>query len=105
LPKDPASPTRREEYVEKLPLPDRCREDPVSPGPLQNKHGYLNPTRVMVFSFWITALCILIAVVASILAIWKFTGTDALWRTVATCAVIGVGTVAFSFINSLFGDQ
>jgi NO-binding membrane sensor protein with MHYT domain len=57
----------------------------------------------MVFSFWTTALCILIAVVASILAIWKFTGTDALWRTVATCAVIGVGTVAFSFVNSLFG--
>jgi NO-binding membrane sensor protein with MHYT domain len=59
----------------------------------------------MVFSFWTTALCILIAVVASILAIWKFTGTDALWRTVATCAVIGIGTVAFSFVNSLFGGE
>jgi hypothetical protein len=61
--------------------------------------------RVVVFSFWITALCILIAVVASILAIWQFTGTDSLWRTVATCAVIGVGTLAFSSVNTLFGSR
>jgi uncharacterized membrane protein YwaF len=86
-------------------LPDYRDEELVSPGPLQTKRGYLNPTRVMVFSFWTTALCILVAVVASILAIWKFTGTDALWRTVATCVVIGIGTVAFSFVNSLFGAE
>ena len=67
------------------------------------RRGFLNPTRVMSFSFWITTACILIAVVASILAIWEFTGTDALWRTVATCVVVGVGTLAFSCINSLFG--
>jgi len=30
------------------------------------------------------------------------TGTDALWRTVATCVVVGVGTLAFSWLNSLF---
>jgi hypothetical protein len=66
--------------------------------------GFLNPKRVMLFSFWITALCILVAVVASILAIWEFTGTDALWRTVATCVVIGVGTLAFSWVNTLFGE-
>ena len=65
--------------------------------------GFLNPRRVTTFSFWITAACILIAVAASILAIWEFTGTDALWRTVATCAVIGVGTLAFSAVNTLFG--
>jgi hypothetical protein len=33
-----------------------------------------------------------VAVVACLLAIWEFTGTDILWRTVATCAVIGGGT-------------
>ena len=64
--------------------------------------GFLNPARVVVLSFWITAACILVAVVASILAIWQFTGTDALWRTVATCVVVGVGTLAFSWVNSLF---
>jgi hypothetical protein len=68
-----------------------------------NTRGFLNPHRVMSFSFWITAICLFIAVGASILAIWEFTGTDALWRTVATCVVVGVGTLAFSWINSLFG--
>ena len=66
--------------------------------------GFLSPRRVTLFSFWITATCILVAVVASILAIWEFTGTDALWRTVATCVVIGVGTLAFSWVNTLFGE-
>ena len=68
------------------------------------RRGFLNPKRVTLFSFWITAACILVAVVASILAIWEFTGTDALWRTVATCVVIGVGTLAFSWVNNLFGE-
>jgi hypothetical protein len=67
------------------------------------QRGFLNPARVVVFSFWTTTICITVAVVASILAIWEFTGTDALWRTVATCVVVGVGTVAFSWVNALFG--
>lgn len=58
---------------------------------------------VRTISFWTTSACILVAVVASLLAIWKFTGTDILWRTVATCAVIGAGTVAFYWVNVLFG--
>jgi hypothetical protein len=64
--------------------------------------GYLNPALVARFSFWTTTVCVLVAMVVSILAIWQFTGTDALWRTVATCAVIGAGTLAFSWINGLF---
>ncbi|HYN25138.1 MAG TPA: hypothetical protein VES69_08825 [Pyrinomonadaceae bacterium] len=58
---------------------------------------------VRTISFWTTSACILVAVVASLLAIWNFTGTDVLWRTVATCAVIGAGTVAFYWVNVLFG--
>ena len=53
-------------------------------------------------SFWTTTVCVLVAVVVSILAIWQFTGSDALWRTVPTCAVIAAGTLAFSWINGLF---
>ena len=71
----------------------------------QQQRGFLNPARVVVFSFWTTTVCITVAVVASILAIWEFTGTDALWRTVATCVVVGAGTVAFSWVNSLFGTN
>ena len=67
------------------------------------KRGFLSPRLVRAVSFWTTSVCVLVAVVACLLAIWKFTGTDALWRTVATCAVIGGGTVAFYLINTLFG--
>jgi uncharacterized membrane protein YwaF len=76
----------------------------VELGVMARSRGFLNPKRVTLFSFWTTAICILVAVVASILAIWEFTGTDALWRTVATCVVIGVGTLAFSWVNTMFGE-
>jgi hypothetical protein len=69
------------------------------------RRGFLNPQLVRGVSFWTTSMCILVAVVACLLAIWQFTGTDVLWRTVATCAVIGGGTVAFSLVNALFGDR
>jgi hypothetical protein len=76
---------------------------PQSPdSPRQSQKGFLNPRVVIAVAFWITTTCIVVAVVASILAIWQFTGTDALWRTVATCAVIGAATLAFSFVNGLF---
>jgi hypothetical protein len=71
----------------------------------QPRRGFLNPQRVRGLAFWTTSLCILVAVVACLLAIWEFTGTDILWRTVATCAVVGGGTLAFSWINMLFGDR
>jgi hypothetical protein len=41
-------------------------------------------------------------VVATLLAIWQFSGTDVLWRTVASCAVIGGGTLAFAMFNAVF---
>lgn len=69
----------------------------------RNRRGFLDPEMVRGISFWITSACILVAVLASLLAIWKFAGTDILWRTVATCLVIGSGTVAFYWINVLFG--
>jgi hypothetical protein len=69
----------------------------------QRRRGFLNPGMVRSIAFWITSACILVAVLASLLAIWNFAGTDILWRTVATCAVIGSGTVAFYWTNVLFG--
>jgi hypothetical protein len=68
------------------------------------RHGFLNNKIVRGFSFWTTAMCILVAVGASLLAIWEFTGTDVLWRTVATCAVVASGAISFSWANVLFGE-
>ena len=68
----------------------------------QPKRGFVKPTAVRKIAFWTTSICILVAVIACLLAIWKFTGTDVLWRTVATCAVIAFGMMAFYVINVLF---
>jgi hypothetical protein len=66
------------------------------------KRGFLNPRIVTKIAFWTTSACILIAVVACLLAIWDFAKNDVLWRTVATCAVIGGGMVAFYVVNGIF---
>jgi hypothetical protein len=71
----------------------------------QARRGFLSPQLVRGLAFWTTSLCILVAVVACLLAIWEFTGTDILWRTVVTCAVIGGGTLALAWVNALFDDR
>jgi membrane protein YdbS with pleckstrin-like domain len=68
----------------------------------KRKRGYLNPQVVRRVVFWTTTACIFVAVIASLLAIWSFAGTDVLWRTVATCAVVATGMMAFFLANSLF---
>ena len=73
--------------------------------PKARRRGFVNPRIVVAFSFWTTTICIVVAVIASILAIWEYAGTDVLWRTVATCAVIGGGTVAFTVLNGLLTSR
>lgn len=46
-------------------------------------------------------MCIGMAGFASFLAIWRFTGRDAMRRTGATRAVIGLGTGTCWWINGL----
>jgi hypothetical protein len=69
------------------------------------RRGFLNPHVVHAISFWIITACIVVAVVAAILAIWEFTKTDVLWRTVATCVVIAAGTSLFAHVNGSFDDN
>jgi hypothetical protein len=79
--------------------------DSQAPPGVAKKRGFLNQKVVVAWSFWITSGCVIVAVVSAVLAIWEFTGTDALWRTVATCAVIAAGTAVFSRINAMFGFE
>jgi NO-binding membrane sensor protein with MHYT domain len=78
--------------------------EPPTHTPPRLRRGFLNPHVVVAFSFWTTMICIVVAVTASILAIWEFTGTDVLLRTVATCAVIVGGTSAFTVVNWMFAE-
>jgi uncharacterized RDD family membrane protein YckC len=64
--------------------------------------GYLDASKVRAVAFWTTSACIFIGVIAALLAIWRFSGTDVLWRTVASCAVIAGGTLAFAMFNAVF---
>ncbi len=76
----------------------------VQAKPRSQRRGYLNPQVVRALSFWTTSICLLVAVAASLLAIWDFTGKDTLWRTVATCVVIGAGIMVFAWLNTIFGE-
>jgi len=56
--------------------------------------GFLNPCTIKLFSF----------VFVSILAIWDFTKSDLWYRSLATLAVIAIGTAIFAVVNEKFGD-
>ena len=73
--------------------------------PTRRERGYFSPRAVRSFAFYTISLCIAASVVACILAIWDFTKKDALWRLVASFAVIGTGTALFTYVNSRFGDE
>ena len=73
--------------------------------PEKKRRGFLNPGKVKAVAFYVIALCIVISVVACILAIWDFAKQDTLWRTVATCVVIAGGCAVFSVVNVIFGSS
>lgn len=73
------------------------------PKPKKKPRGFLNPGKVRAFAFYLITLCILVSVVASILAIWDFAQQDSLWRTIATCVVVAFGCGFFAVINMSFG--
>ena len=71
----------------------------------KTRGGYIAPILVRAFAFWTITLCVIISVTASILAIWEYTVTEVLWRTVAACVVIGAGIGVFALLNGWFGDE
>jgi hypothetical protein len=66
--------------------------------------GFLNPRTIKLFSFTIMSICIVGSVFVSILAIWDFTKSDVWYRSLATLAVIALGTAIFAVVNEKFGD-
>jgi hypothetical protein len=66
--------------------------------------GFLNPRTIKLFSFMTISICIVCSVFVSILAIWDFTKSDVWYRSLATLAVIALGTAIFAVVNEKFGD-
>ena len=67
--------------------------------------GFFNPRFIRAITFYIISFCVILSVMVSRLAIWKFADPDTLWRTIATFAVIGVGSAIFAFVNGIFGTK
>lgn len=81
------------------------QDQDTPPAGKNEKRGYISPGAVKGFAFFVITLCIVISVVASVLAIWEFAETDVLWRTVATCFVVAAGVAIFAVVNNVFGDK
>lgn len=65
--------------------------------------GVLEPKIVRIISFVVITFSLVACTVLCILAIWKFTESDAVWRAVATFIVVSVATAIFTFVNEKLG--
>lgn len=65
--------------------------------------GVLEPKLVRMISFVVITVSLVACTVLCILAIWKFTESDAVWRAIATFIVVSIATAIFAFVNEKLG--
>jgi len=65
--------------------------------------GVLNPSIVRWIAFFVITVSLVACTVLCILAIWKFTESDAVWRAIATFIVVSIATAIFTFVNEKLG--
>lgn len=65
----------------------------------RERTGILNPKAVRSIAFTIITLALVASTVISVLAIWNCVAGDALWRSVATLAVIAIAALFFTIVN------
>jgi Na+-transporting NADH:ubiquinone oxidoreductase subunit NqrB len=65
--------------------------------------GVVEPKLVRMISFLIITISLVACTVLCILAIWKFTESDAVWRAIATFIVVSIATAIFTFVNEKLG--
>ena len=68
----------------------------------KKSRGFLSPKLVKGVTFYIISACIILSVIASILAIWEYAKSDVFWRMIATFGVIALGSAVFAFVNGIF---
>ena len=69
----------------------------------QELRGIIEPKLVRMISFTVITISLVACTVLCILAIWKFTESDAVWRAIATFIVVSVATGIFTFVNEKLG--
>ena len=65
--------------------------------------GVVNPAIVRWIAFTVITISLVACTVLCILAIWKFTESDAVWRAIATFIVVSIATAIFTFVNEKLG--
>lgn len=69
------------------------------------RRGLINPRIVRGTAFALITITLLVCTVLSILAIWDYMQQDALWRALATLAVVTVACFFFSAVNERLGGE
>jgi Na+-transporting NADH:ubiquinone oxidoreductase subunit NqrB len=81
-----------------------AKDDPDVVVELKSKtRGVIEPTIVRWIAFLVITISLVACTVLCILAIWKFTESDAVWRAVATFIVVSIATAIFAFVNEKLG--
>lgn len=65
--------------------------------------GVLDPQIVRWIAFVVITVSLVACTVLCILAIWRFTESDAVWRAIATFIVVSIATAIFTFVNEKLG--
>ena len=65
--------------------------------------GVINPQLVRWIAFVVITVSLVACTVLCILAIWKFTESDAVWRAIATFIVVSIATAIFTLVNEKLG--
>lgn len=80
------------------------KEDPDVVVELKSKtRGVIEPELVRWIAFIVITTSLVACTVLCILAIWKFTESDAVWRAIATFIVVSIATAIFTFVNEKLG--
>ena len=67
------------------------------------RRGVVDPTAVRWIAFIVITTSLVACTVLCILAIWKFTESDVVWRAIATFIVVSTATAIFAFVNEKLG--
>ncbi len=69
------------------------------------RRGVLDPRRVQLASFVISAIGLLFSTVVTVLAIWNRAPRDTAWRSLATLGVLVGAAMLFNVVNYFFGAR
>lgn len=69
----------------------------------EKARGVVEPKLVRMIAFTVITVSLVACTVLCILAIWRFTESDAVWRAIATFIVVSIATAIFTFVNEKLG--